>query len=191
MKLSILIPSVIERANTFLPKILKQLDSQYELLNDEDKKEVEILTLIDNKKTIIGKKRNVMLSIAQGDYVVFIDDDDRISDDYIATLLKATKNSSDVIAFKGEVSLNGEEPKVCIYSMDVEINNTRHNKYYRIPNHICCVKKEIALSVRFPAIGFGEDNAYSKLLQPNLKTQTFIDKILYYYDYNVKTTTFK
>jgi len=186
--ISILIPSVIERANTFLPKILGQLEFQYERLSDGDKEKVEILTLIDNKKTMLGEKRNVMLFIAQGDYVVFVDDDDRVSDDYIKTLLEATKDNSDVITFKAEVSLNGKEPKECTYSMDFKADSKLDNKYQRLPNHICCVKREIALSVKFPSVVYGEDSAYSKLLKPILKTQTFIDKILYYYDYNAKTT---
>jgi len=186
--ISILIPSVYERRNTFLPKILGQLESQYERLSDEDKKKVEILTLIDNKKTMLGEKRNVMLFIAQGDYVVFVDDDDRVSDDYVETLLEATKSNSDIITFKAEVSLNGEEPKDCIYSMEFETDQNKHNKYYRLPNHICCVKREIAINIKFPSVVYGEDSGYSKLLKPMLKTQTFIDKILYYYDYNDKTT---
>ncbi len=186
--ISILIPSVYERRDTFLPKILNQLEAQYNFLSVEDKEKVEILTLIDNKKTMVGEKRNIMLFIAQGDYVVFVDDDDRISDDYIKTLLEATKTNSDIITFKAEVSLNGEEPKECIYSMDFETDQNKHNKYYRLPNHICCIKREIALSIKFPSVVYGEDSAYSKLLKPILKTQTFIDKTLYYYDYNDKTT---
>ncbi len=59
MKLSILVPSVMSRRNTFLPRILEQLNTQYENLSEQDKNEVEILTLIENKKIMLGDKRNV------------------------------------------------------------------------------------------------------------------------------------
>lgn len=187
MKLSILVPSVLSRRNTFLPRILEQLNNQYENLSDQDKNEVEILTLIDNKKIMLGDKRNVMVDIAQGDYIVFVDDDDRLSDDYIKTILDATQSLADAIVFKAEVTLNGGEPKICIYSKDFHADHNTET-YNRLPNHICCVKKSIAETVEFPSVLYGEDAGYAKLLKPLLKTEHKIDKVLYYYDYNAETT---
>jgi hypothetical protein len=51
-----------------------------------------------------------------------------------------------------------------------------------------CVKRELALKVKYKDILKGEDSDYSKRLQPFLKTQTNIDSILYFYDYNSNTT---
>lgn len=187
MKLSILVASIISRRNSFLPRILEQLNNQYESLDESDKSQVEILTLIDNKKMMLGDKRNVMIDIAQGEYVVFVDDDDRIADDYIKTLLEATKDQSDVIVFKAEVTINGGEPKICIYSKDFDSDHNTET-YNRLPNHICCIKKSLASLIEFPSVLYGEDSVFAKELKPLLKTQTMIDKILYYYDYNTQTT---
>lgn len=188
MKLSILVPSVAERRNTFLPKSLDMLYGQLEKLPKHQQKEVEILYLIDNKTKMLGGKRNSLVDMASGEYVVFIDDDDRISEDYILEILKATQTKRDVITFLVSVSLNGEQPKICHYSKDYLRDHNKEDTYHRLPNHICCVKLELAKRVPFPNITRGEDAAYSKILKRHLRSELKIDKVLYHYDYNEKTT---
>lgn len=188
MKLSILVPSVAERRNTFLPKCLDMLYGQLESLSTEQKKDVEILFLIDSKERMLGSKRNNLIDIAQGEYVVFVDDDDRIEPDYIQSLLNAVESKADVITFQASVSLNGETPKICHYSNKYPKDYNTADTYHRLPNHICCVKKEIALKVPFLNIKNGEDSAYSKILKPHIQTQHSIEKVLYHYDYSEKTT---
>ena len=188
MKLSILIPTVHNRRNTFLPRILEQVYSQYDKLTEQEQKEVEILVLMDNKTIMLGDKRNLMIDQAQGEYVVFVDDDDRLSEDYIKSILDATRQNSDVITFKAEVTLNGDTPKLCYYSIEYTRDFNDKEAYYKIPNHICEVKKNIAEIVEFPSVLYGEDSGYSKKLKQFLKTETNIDKTLYYYDFNTETT---
>jgi glycosyltransferase involved in cell wall biosynthesis len=186
--LSILVCSVHTRFDTFLPKIEAQLFNQYEALSESDQDRVEIVVLTDNKKQMLGHKRNLMVSMAQGKYIAFVDDDDRIADDYIQSLLTATESDADSIVFQAEVSLNGEPPKLCYYSKDVHRDHNLKDAYYRIPNHICCVKRSVSLKSSFPNVLYGEDAGYGKVLLPYLKTEHKIDKVLYYYDYNVDTT---
>lgn len=186
--LSILVCSVHTRHNTFLPKIQKQLYDQLNALPEEDQERVEIIVLIDNKRTMLGAKRNHMVDMAQGKYIQFVDDDDRISDDFIEQLLGATVHGTDCIVFTAEVSLNGGDPKPCYYSKDNGADFNKPDAYYRIPNHICCVRKDISIKSSFPNIVCGEDAGYSKVLLPHLKSEYKIDKVLYYYDYNAATT---
>lgn len=186
--LSILVCSVDTRYKTFLPKIQEQLYTQYNALSDDDQDRVEIIVLTDNKKMMLGHKRNVMVDIAQGKYIAFVDDDDRLADDYIAELLAATATNADSIVFTAMVSLNGEPARPCYYSKDVRRDYNHKDGYYRIPNHICCIKREVSLKSSFPNIVCGEDAGYSKVLLPFLKTEHKINKVLYYYDYNAQTT---
>lgn len=186
--LSILVCSVHTRYDGFLLKIEKQLFDQYNALSEDDKARLEILVLTDNKAMMLGHKRNKMVELAQGKYIVFVDDDDRIADDYVQQLLEATSSDADSIVFQAEVSLNGEPSKLCYYSKDVRKDYNTPSAYHRIPNHICCVKRALALKSSFPNVLYGEDAGYGKVLLPHLKTEHKIDKVLYYYDYNADTT---
>lgn len=186
--ISILVCSVHTRYDNFLLKIEAQLFDQLKALPEDDQQRVEVIVLTDNKQMMLGHKRNTMIDIAQGKYIAFVDDDDRIADDYIAELLKATNTDADAIVFTAEVSLNGEPPKPCHYSKAHKRDYNKPNAYYRIPNHICCVKRSVSLKSSFPNILYGEDAGYGKVLLPHLKTEHVIDKVLYYYDYNADTT---
>jgi glycosyltransferase involved in cell wall biosynthesis len=188
MRLSILVCSTQNRYNNFLLKILDQLFSQCAALPLHLHCEVEVITVIDNKCRMLGTKRNDLLNMAQGDYVVFVDDDDRVSDDYVQELLDAVTVGADVITFEVEVSLNGNEPKPCYYDMRYKSDYNLPDSYHRLPNHIMAVKRELALATKYQDILKGEDADYSKRLAPLLKTQHIIEKVLYYYDYSDVTT---
>ena len=186
--LSVLICSTHTRSTTFGPAIQKQVFDQLAGLPAEYQERIEILMLTDNKKQMLGHKRNTMVDMAQGAYVQFVDDDDRIDPDMFRTVLDATSSNADVITFLAAVSLNGNSPKTCHYSLDyVEDRNTQHG-YQRIPNHICAIRRDLARKVSYPHLPYAEDSGYSRLLRPLLKTEHHIDKVLYFYDYCLETT---
>lgn len=188
--LSVLICSTHTRAATFGVAIQDQVWEQYAALAPEHRDRIEILMLTDNKKMMLGQKRNAMVDIAQGRYVQFIDDDDRIEPHMFSFVLDAIAwHFVDVITFGVSVRMNGGEPKICRYSIDYEEDRNTDEGYERLPNHICVVRRELARKVSFPNIAYGEDSAYSKLLRPHLKTEYEIPhEVLYHYDFNSETT---
>lgn len=186
--LSILICSTNTRWQTFGRAIQEQVWAQHDALPPDLQDRIEILFLADNKQQMLGQKRNCLVDIAQGRYVQFIDDDDRIEPDMFRILLDAAVSDVDVITFWVSVSMNGEPPKICRYSKDFKRDRNTDDGYERLPNHICCVKRELAQKVSFPNLPHGEDSAYSKLLHPHLKTEYAIDRTLYHYDYSDETT---
>lgn len=188
-KLSILVPSVSSRRSGFLPRSLELLYGQLEKLQKEDQDDVEILFLVDNKTMTLGDKRNEMVAIARGEYVVFVDDDDRVSEDYIKTLLEeCRKGEYDCISFLCSVTINSGAPKICRYSKEYGRDFNSADGYFRLPNHICCVRRSMALETPFPSIVYGEDTVYAKLLLPLIKKELIINRVLYHYDYNERTT---
>lgn len=186
--LSVLICSTHTRYKTFGPKIAEQVWGQYELLPAQYRDRIEIMMLTDNKQMMLGQKRNVMVDAAQGRYVQFIDDDDRIEPDMFRAVLDATDSGADVITFLVAVYVNGDHPRICRYSKDFRSDRNTPTGYERLPNHICCVKRELALKVSFPNLLYGEDAGYSRLLLPHLNTEHHIDRVLYHYDYSDETT---
>ncbi len=149
---------------------------------------VEVIICTDNKQMKVGDKRNLLVNLASGERIAFLDDDDRIESCYKSELLEATKSGADVITFQVSVSLNGKPPKICLYSKEYKKDYNDPVRYYRLPNHLMCVKRELALQVPFTSVNFGEDADYAKRLKRLLNTEFQINKVLYHYDFNSQTT---
>lgn len=186
--LSILICSTHTRATTFGRAIQNQVWPQYESLPPELQARIEILMLTDNKKLVLGEKRNHLIRLASGKYVLFVDDDDRIEPDMFATLLEAAKSGADAIVFDVSVTLNDWPAVVCRYSKDFPGNRNLPGEYQRWPNHMSMIRRELALEASFPAQLCGEDTIYAERLHPLLKSEHRINKILYHYDFSQLTT---
>ena len=105
MKLSILTPTIPGR------------EKQLKALNEKLAKQigdlpVEHLILSDNRKRSIGEKRQSLVDIANGEYIAFCDDDDDVSDNYVAEILKAIETKADVITFNQKAFYNGLQSEV-------------------------------------------------------------------------------
>ena len=151
---------------------------------------VQILSLCDSKEISVGEKRNILLNKSNGRYVCFIDDDDLISDDYVIKLVNAIQSNADVITFCGDYV---ENTLITPFSISlVHRGNFNHpNIFYRLPNHLCPVKREIALSCQFSNKNFGEDSDYSERINNYLKNEFHIQDKLYFYMYNPNTSQTK
>lgn len=180
MKLSILI-CTLERRIHLLERLKKTMLRNF---NGNPPPDVEIITNCDNGQMSIGAKRNFLLSLAKGEYVVFADDDDLVSNDYISQIISATITNPDAIGFKGWITTNGIMRKEWRISKNYGYEQ-KGGVYYRYNNHLSPVKREIALQIGFPDISHGEDFDYAKRLHESglIKTEVFIDKHLYHYDY--------
>lgn len=180
-KLSILIPSIEERKERF-SKLKEELDQQI------GKKNVEVLTVCDNRQFSIGQKRNMLLIQATGEYVAFVDDDDAISTDYIQKVLGAVSQNPDCSSLTGEIVFSDGYSRPFIHSLryDKWIDDHQAKVYYRPPNHLNAIKREYAFKVGFPSINSGEDRAFSMGVLPYLKKEVWVEGVIY--RYQCKTT---
>lgn len=183
MKLSILICTLPQRFVMFE-------DLQFKLkwqINTKYNGQVEIINDSSTKYTT-GEKRNHLLEEAKGDFIVFIDDDDEVSDDYVESIIQAIDDNPniDCIGMKGIITFDGANEKKWIISKDCGSWYEKDNMYFRTPNHISPVKRDIALKVKFPKIMIGEDYEYSMGILPYLKHEYLINKELYHYKYVTK-----
>lgn len=177
LKLSILVATMPKREWKF-NRILSKLDSQVPMNGC-----VEVL--FDHSMDYnIGVKRNLLLDRALGDYIVFVDDDDMVSDDYTRKILQAMEGNPDCIGISGTITTNGKNERQWHISKEYGSWYEKNKVYYRTPNHISPVKREIAIKVRFPEISFGEDAVYSKNILPYLHTENIVKGNIYEYKYN-------
>lgn len=179
--LSILIPSLDKRAG-LLAVLLRSLEKQ---ITPELKGKVEICVSLDNGKKSIGEKRNELTQNCKGLYCASIDDDDRISPNYIYWLLRGIETEPDCCSLVGRYTKNGRNPQIFKHSIEYDGWFEKHNILYRYPNHLNCIKTEIARKMHYPEINHGEDRSFSEQLQASglLKIEYKIEPILYSYDY--------
>ena len=183
IKLSILIPSLTSR-NESLGELLYTL-------NNQQTDEVEVLLEIDNGEASIGAKRNKLLQRAKGEYISFIDDDDMISRHYIKEALEGIRWGVDCISLRGVITFDGKNPEIFEHSIqykEYKTNTTGLIKYERYPNHLNVIKSSIAKQFTFPEINHGEDTDFATQIYKSglIKTEHFIDEVLYHYQYKNK-----
>ena len=108
MLISILIPSISERSETFK----KLQDGLYTQIKDNNlEKKVEIISICDNRTIPLVEKRNVLQKLSSGKYFTHLDDDDNFSDDYCIKCVSAIENLTedcDIITYDQKCFVNDE-----------------------------------------------------------------------------------
>ena len=182
--LSILIATVVEREHSFY-ELLKELNKQIEEHNLNDK--VEICYISDNKELTIGSKRNGLLSMARGQYITFLDDDDMINEYYVPIIVKKLEDDQpDCIGFSIRMTTNGENEQICDHSLRHKKEGWQTAKkgfdYIRNVTHFNPIKAHIAKSVGFPEVRYGEDKVYSDAVTKLCFKESYVEGI-YMIDY--------
>lgn len=175
--LSVLIASINGREEK-LAKLLKTLEPQV-----ENRQDVEVLVLPDMRSMSIGEKRNRLVSLASGEYISFVDDDDTVTSDYVAAIVSVLVHEKpDVLCFLVRVQGHGRE-KLCRYHPSFTHENLPH-EYRRKPNHIMVWRRELVCLVPFPSIRFGEDTLWAEKIFKLAKKVSVINRSLYSYQYD-------
>ena len=170
-----------------------QLNDQVEVLSDDRPR----------NQPPTGTKRTELYARANGKYVCSVDCDDWIAPDYVSSILEAAESDPDVITFDGWYTENDRNHVDWCIKLG-EKYEARHDQanggkymFFRFPNHLVPMKKELATRVRFPDISHGEDFEWSKKISAAilvngvyvptanslLKTEVHIYKQLYHYKY--------
>jgi len=164
------------------------LDRLMGILNPQLTSDVEILIEYDNRELEIGEKRNKVLDRAKGRYVCYIDDDDRVSETYISDILSILLNTDvDCCSLVGEITIDGGVPQKFIHSLKYEgwfdEGEGADKVYYRNPNHLNVIKREIAKMIRFKDnMSHGEDADFSERIKGCLSVQGELNNKMYFYD---------
>ena len=181
MKLSIL-TSTIPGRELQLAELIARLEAQIGSLP------VEHLILCDNMRRSIGAKRQALADIARGEYIAFVDDDDDISSDYVASLLEAIKTGADVITFRQKAIYNGLESEVHfgINNQDEPFNAGGITR--RAPWHVCAWRRDVVADCIFGETNYGEDLIWARQARQRIRTGFHIDSILHIYRHDAATT---
>lgn len=156
--LSILIPTLENRRDMF-ESIYNKLLNQITAASLTEK--AEILYSRDNGEKPTGNKRNELLQASRGEYTCFVDDDDDVSSDYIARLCSAAHQHPDCLRLEGIITVNGHNPRLFIHSLAYKTFFETNAVYYRPPNHLNPIRRDIAIRFKFPDKFISEDSDWT------------------------------
>jgi len=181
MLLSILIATVPERELTY------NMLTTALLLQRGDNEQVEIL-VDSTPRTVmsIGRKRNDLLNMARGEYIVFFDDDDLPMPNYIELILKAIEARPDCVDINILMLTNGMNPQICQHHRANKKWHSQSGIYYRNVTQFNPVRRELALQTGFKDLRYAEDRDYADRLTPLCLTSVLIPEIIYIYNYSNK-----
>jgi glycosyltransferase involved in cell wall biosynthesis len=179
----VLIPTIDGR-EVFFNHITRKLTHQ---INKVGTEKVQLLFYKDKRgENTTGAKRNVLLEQSKGKFVVFVDDDDDISPEYIPSIIATIQDNPDIdaIGIQGVYSENGNNQMP--FETGARWNwETTNGWYTRFVNHISPIKRDIAIQFKFPDKTIGEDYDWTMQVKKSglIKKDVIIKKKIYYYDY--------
>jgi hypothetical protein len=185
--LSILTPAIPERIEQ-LAVLRSLIEGQQTALPAGS---IEWLVFCDTRGArTVGEKRDELVRMARGQYVAFVDDDDRISDDYCEWVIEAITESptADVITFRQHVTWNGLTGEVR-FSLGAQNHPfTPNTETLRAPWHVCAFRSALAKAHHFPPTNYGEDWEWARHVGADCKTETHVPRVLHFYRHDQTTT---
>jgi hypothetical protein len=190
VKLTIGIPTIPNRNRRYLEPLFSKLMGQV-----GNEKDVEIIALMDNKMMSIGRKKTLLFSMASGKYACLIDDDDDVTDDFVATLRSVINDQLDVdvICYDQEADINGKK-----WLVKSNLNHNRKHPFDQLqvdqhgnpvpckrpPWQWCAWKTSFIKNIPFGDSNWAEDAAFTLAAVEAAKSQLVLDRVLCKYRYS-------
>lgn len=183
MKLSVLIATQGRRERKF-KELVKELSRQAE----QYPRQVEVVAYWNNGELPIGTIRQALLENARGDYVCFVDDDDKVPEYYLKEILGAL--GEDYVGFKVKLFNDGVEQRPSYHDLQYQVWTEDDNGFYRGVTHLNPIRRAIAVEGSFDDKGAGEDARWAAQVVKYVRTQNYIDKFMYFYHHSRHDTSF-
>jgi hypothetical protein len=153
---------------------------------------VTVEALWNNGERPIGQVREAMMLHTQAAYINFIDDDDLVSENYVASVLPRLDGIVDYIGWKAQLWKNGNlQPLLVYHTLDCGRWYEDEFGYFRDLTHFNPIRRELAVQSSFlgDCEKWSEDYDWANKLRGKVHTQDYIDEIMYYQYYDVKDST--
>lgn len=160
------------------------------MLADQLTDSIEVVVLRNRGRRSIGEYRQALIEDAAGEYVCFVDDDDRLPPYYCSEILAALKQKPDYVGFVVEMWDLSKKPLHHSFRRYRAIHSTRYDKWsqnndalYRHVSHLNPVRRELALCAAFEGHR-AEDHRWADQIVKLVRSEVFIDRPMYLYDFD-------
>lgn len=150
---------------------------------------VEVVVLWNRGRLPLGDYRRLLVEHSEADYVSFVDDDDRVADDYVVSITEALDENPDHVGFELEMvdfaGVVGPKGKVhrAVHSLQYSRWGSGSDHFYRDFTPLDPIRRTIALQGKWEG-SYSEDHEWAKSLAGQVRSEVFIPRTLYFYDYD-------
>jgi hypothetical protein len=158
----------------------------------------EIIAVLDNKMRTIGAKCNDLITMARGDYLTFVDDDDDVSVDYVDKIMESVEDAvrmpqpPEVINYQVSCVVESREGVitrgVVLPSIHHPNEEFHEGTVLRKPLQTSVWRSDLAKSAKWLEANYEADSHWARQLWPKIKSEVNLPTILYYYRHSAKTT---
>lgn len=185
MHWSILVATLGRRGDRF-QRLMASLVPQVERYPD-----IEVLAYSNNMERSLGEIRQALVEESKGNYVNFIDDDDKIPDYYCAKVYPMLDGVTDYVGWAMRCIQDGVKLKPTYHSLKYTEWSDDRDGFYRDISHLNPVRRELALKADFRQGAGAEDVSWCDQMRPLVKTEHYIPQEMYFYHANSTDSTWR
>ena len=184
---TILIATVGERNDRFT-KLAWKLLKQAEPYNGK----VQLLVYWNNYEFPLAEIRQDLVDQAPGTYISFVDDDDDVPDYFVDSVMEALESKPDYVGWQQQLWHDGKKEKPTFHSLKYSDWKEDEKGWYRNVSHLNPVRSDLAKNIKFQADqNVAEDEPWAKRMAEHLKTEVYIDKVMYFYQHDSKDSVWR
>lgn len=143
---------------------------------------VEVVAYRNHGERPLGDIRQALVEEAAGEYVSFIDDDDRPAELLVPSVLPLL-DGVDYVGWRMQAYIDGQPLKPTFHSLRYREWSEGPTAYFRDVSHLNPVRRELALKADFRRAVPPEDVSWSDQMRPYVETENYTgdDWIAYHY----------
>ncbi len=143
---------------------------------------VEVVAYRNHGEIPLCDIRQALVEDAHGDYLCFVDDDDRLPPYYVDMVLPLLDGTVDYVGWRMQAYVHGQPLKPTYHTLDAGGWWETDQAYYRDVSHLNPVRTELARCCDFRRGVVPEDVSWSDQMRTYVKTQHLCgDQIMYHY----------
>lgn len=173
---TILIATLAQRAARF-ERLLQQLLPQTEPHDGA----VTVCAYYNHGDQPLGDIRQALVDHATSTYVSFVDDDDELPDYHVAEVMSRLDGVVDYVGWQMQCYVDGSPLKPTYHSLRYPRWYDDRRGYYRDVSHLNPIRTELARRADFRRGAPPEDVSWSDQVRPHVKTEAYVDKVMYHY----------